>query len=116
MVVKTSLGLCFVAKGVETSRCIAAAEEAAYSRETSRPKMYDFIQSMQTRTRLRAKRACQHHQDQAQEIEDHLLLKHMLKYADLQKKYVSCPPVAKFPVNHEISATAFSDPIYASEP
>ena len=29
-------------------------KRGVYSRETSRPKMYDFIQSMKTRIRLRA--------------------------------------------------------------
>ena len=45
------------------------------------------------------------------EEKGNLLLKHMLKYALLQNKYVNPPPVAKFPFNQLTSATALSLPI-----
>ena len=47
---------------------------------------------------------------------EHLLLKHMLKYALRQKRYVSPPPVAKFPLSQLMSATARSLPMYARLP
>lgn len=68
-----------------------------YSLETSRPKALDLSQSRTTKTRLR-------------------VLKHMLKYALLQNRYVKLPPVAKLPFNQLTSATALSLPMYAMEP
>ena len=69
----------------------------AYSRLTSLPKHFAFTQSRITKTRF-------------------LVLKHMLKYALLQNKYVNAPPLAKFPLSQLISATAFSLPMYAKLP
>jgi hypothetical protein len=64
-----------------------------YSRDTSRPKNFVFIQSNTTNIRF-------------------LVLKHMLKYADFQNRYVIVPPEAILPpLSHETSATAFSAPM-----
>jgi hypothetical protein len=71
-----------------------------YSRLTSRPKNFAFVQSSTTNIRFR-------------------VLKHMLRYALFQKRYVIVPPEARLlPFHHEkvTSATAFSAPMYASEP
>lgn len=83
-----------------------------YSLETSRPNALDFNQSRTTRTRLRAGKVFyQHGTEGWAEEEVNLLLKHMLKYALLQNKYVNPPPVAKLPFNQLTSATALSLPI-----
>lgn len=69
----------------------------AHSLDTSLPKRFAFVQSSNTRSRLR-------------------VLKHMLRYALFQKRYVIVPPLARLPANQLTSATALSAPIYASEP
>lgn len=87
-----------------------------YSLETSRPNALDFNQSRTTRTRLRARKVSYQHETERRAERVNLLLKHMLKYALLQNKYVNPPPVAKLPFNQLTSATALSLPIYAKEP
>ena len=68
-----------------------------YSLLTSLPNNFAFSQSTQTNTRF-------------------LVLKHMLKYALLQNRYVMVPPLAKLPLSQLTSATAFSLPMYARLP
>src|SRR2546423_1106533 len=85
-----------------------------YSRDTSLPKRFALVQSSITRRRLRAS-GWSAPASYKRRVRD-LLLKHILRYAPFQKRYVMVPPLSKLPNTPLTSATALSAPTYATEP